>query len=242
MTFESRTASLWPVDMEVRAIGNDGFEFEGYAAKYNEPSLRMAFPNMNSGRPFREIIRPGAFSKTLAENPDLVLVVNHDMRGLPLARTNGTMTVSDDGVGLRVRAELPDDELGRPVRNAIKRGTMRGMSFRFNKVRDKWTPGTGGADTVRELVEARLDYEVSVAAFPAYPETEAAVRALADEVGVDPDALVAALGDLAPGTKITRDQRDLLIQTINTKSDAPVMDAATAERVARMRERIARAG
>lgn len=243
MTEEIRTADLWPIDMEMRALGEDGFEFEGYAAKYNEPSLPLAFPQINRGRAFREVIRPGAFTKTLTERPDLALVVNHELKGIPLARTGGTMTITDDNVGLKIRATLPDNEMGRPVRDAIRRGDLRGMSFRFDKALDKWTPGSDQTST-RELLEVRLRSEVSMATFPAYDATEATVRALAEEVGVDPDALIAGLQNLAPGDAgakpINREQRDALITVINTLSDAPVIDVARAQKQALMRERLQR--
>lgn len=224
---EIRSADLWPIDFEMRSVSDDGFRFEGYAAKYNEPSFPLAFPGLNRGKPFREVIRSGAFTKTLAERPDLALVVNHNLLGIPLARTTaGTMTVTDDGVGLKVSASLQDDEIGRPIRNAIAAGNLRGMSFRFDKARDTWSQSTSGS--VRELIEVRLRSELSLATFPAYDATEAAVRALAEDAGVDPDALIAGFQNLAPDTSLTHEQREALVAVIDKHSDRPVVDKASA--------------
>lgn len=241
MTYETRSADLWPVDFEMRAEATaDGLTFTGYAAKYNEPSWPLAFPGINRGRPFREVIRTSAFSKTLSEKPDLALVINHDLTGLPLARTSsGTMTITDDGIGLKVRAILPDNERGRAASDAVRRGDVRGMSFRFDKAQDKWTTDeTGGS--VRELLAVRLRSEVSFATFPAYDSTEAAVRALAEEAGVDPDALIGGFANLRPDTKLTPDQRAALVEVINRHTDAPVVDksAVTAINKTLLRERL----
>ena len=237
MTFEIRTADLWPdTDFELRAT-SDGLTFEGYAALYDTPSARLSFREIRGGAPFREVIRPGAFRKSLDAKPNITLRYQHDMRTLPLASTkSGTMTITDDGKGLRVQAVLPDNEWGRPVRDAIARGDIGGMSFRFQKVLDKWD--TDGGENVRSLLEVKLDKEVSVTEFPAYPDTIATVRALAGEADVDPEALIAAFASLKPEARLTAEQREALVTVINAKSDAPVIDAAAASKMARMRERL----
>jgi uncharacterized protein len=240
MTYEIRTAALWPdTDFELRASA-DGLTFEGYAALYDVPSARLSFPTLRGGKPFREVIRPGAFRKSLAEAPNITLRYQHDMTSLPLASTRGgTMDLTDDARGLRVRADLPNNEWGRPVRDAIARGDIAGMSFRFRKVLDKWDQDETGEQR-RSLLEVALDKEVSVTEFPAYPDTIATVRAIADEADVDPEALVQALGALKPDTRLTGEQRQTLLAVINTKSDAPVIDATDAHKLAQMRDRLAR--
>lgn len=240
MTYEIRTADLWPdADFELRA-SSDGLTFEGYAALYDVPSARLAFPNVRSGAPFREVIRPGAFRKSLDAKPNITLRYQHSMTSLPLASTKaGTMELADDTRGLRVRATLPDNEWGRPVRDAIARGDIDGMSFRFQKVIDKWDRDEEGGN-LRNLFEVRLDKEVSVTEFPAYPATVATVRALAEEADVDPDALVEAFRALKPDSRLTADQRQAFITVINTHTDAPVVDATVVQKQAQMRERLAR--
>jgi HK97 family phage prohead protease len=240
MTFETRSAGLWPdADFELRAA-SDGLTFEGYAALYDVPSAKLSFREIRAGQPFREIIRPGAFRKSLDAKANVTLRYQHDMTALPLASTKaGTMELADDGRGLRVRAVLPDNEWGRPVRDAIARGDIGGMSFRFQKVIDKWESDADGGQ-LRSLLEVKLDKEVSVTEFPAYPDTIATVRALADEAEVDPDTLVAAINALKPDARLTPEQRQALLTVVNTKSDAPVIDAADAQKMAQMRDRLAR--
>lgn len=238
MNYETRTADLWPdADYELRAA-SDGLTFEGYAAVYDQQSRPMSFPTVGGGKRFREVIHPGAFTKTLSELPDVTLRYQHNLSTLPLARTRaGTMQLSEDARGLRVQAALPDNEWGRPVRDAIARGDITGMSFRFAAVRDEWSKD--GGENVRRLREIRLGPEVSITEFEAYPDTIATVRALAEEADVDPDELVAALSALKPESKLTPGQRTALIAVVNTHSDVPVMDGDQAHKLAQMRERLA---
>lgn len=178
---ESRSASLWP-GAELRAAP-EGLSFEGYAAVFDTPSVRLAFPGVNGGRPFREVIHRGAFAKTLAEAPTIRLLWQHDDRTLPLASTrNGSLALSEDDHGLRVSGTLPDDEWGRPVRNALSDGRVGGMSFRFQKVLDRFASEPDG--DVRHLLEVRLVHEVSITDSPAYPATTAGVRSAGDEPDV----------------------------------------------------------
>lgn len=240
MDYEIRTADLWPdVDYELRAA-SDGFTFEGYAAVYDRPSKMIAFPSVRGGAPFREVIQPGAFTKTLAETPDVTLRYQHQMSTLPLARTRaGTMTLAEDERGLRVLASLPDNEWGRPVRDSIARGDIAGMSFRFRKVLDRWSQDAGA--NLRTLLEVRLGPEVSVTdGLEAYPDTIATVRTLAAEADVDPDDLVAAFQALKPDARLTPTQRTALLAVVNSRSDAPVVDAVELQKQARMRERLNR--
>lgn len=237
--YEIRTAEMWPdVDYEMRA-SPEGFDLEGYAAVYDAPSRMMAFPNVGSGRMFREIIHQGAFTKTLAETPDVTLRYQHNLQALPLARTkSGTMVLTEDTHGLRVRATLPDNEWGRPIRDAISRGDVSGMSFRFRKVIDKWTTEPEGQ--MRHLHEVRLGPEVSVTDLEAYPTTSVGVRFLADAADLDPDELAQAFATLRTETKLTPNQRDVIVAAVNAHADAPVIDVAAAHKQAQMRERLAR--
>src|SRR4051794_32994462 len=74
---------------------------EGYAAVFNTLSGVL---RSKTGS-FREVIRPGAFTRVLGEKPDVRLLINHE--GLPLARTkSGTMQMAEDQKGLRFSAAL----------------------------------------------------------------------------------------------------------------------------------------
>lgn len=237
--YEIRTAEMWPeADYEMRAAA-DGFDLSGYAAVFGLPSLPMSFANVGGGRRFREVIHPGAFTKTLSELPDVTLRYQHNLNTLPLGRTrSGTLSLAEDDRGLRVRASLPDNEWGRPIRDAVARGDISGMSFRFSKVIDKWDQDADG-NHVRHLHEVRLGPEVSITDYPAYPDTSVAVRHLAEVTDVEPDALAEAFRVLRdPEAKLTAEQRDLLMAVVATRTDEPFVGP----KVAQYRELLAARG
>jgi HK97 family phage prohead protease len=150
-------------DVETRADDDGKLRLSGYAAKFDSPSVPL---------PFREIIAPGAFRKTLTEIPDVRLLVNHE--GLPLARTkNGTLVLTEDNVGLRFDAELADTQESRDLHALIARGDVDQMSFAFRVIRQKWNENR----TERVLTEVSLaDGDVSVVTYPAYPATSVEAR------------------------------------------------------------------
>ena len=157
-------------NIETRQAEDGAMRLSGYAAVFNDPSVPL---------PFSERIAPGAFRKTLSETPDVRLLINHE--GLPLARTkNGTLTLSEDEVGLRFDADLPDTTEARDLWTLIQRGDVDQMSFAFRVIRQKWSSDR----TERTLTEVSLaDGDVSVVTYPAYPTTTVEAReALANAI------------------------------------------------------------
>jgi HK97 family phage prohead protease len=157
-------------NIETREAEDGVMRLSGYAAVFNDASVPL---------PFSERIAPGAFRKTLSETPDVRLLINHE--GLPLARTkNGTLTLSEDEVGLRFDADLPDTTEARDLWTLIQRGDVDQMSFAFRVIRQKWSADR----TERTLTEVSLaDGDVSVVTYPAYPTTTVEAReALANAI------------------------------------------------------------
>lgn len=232
--FEVRGTDLWPEpEMEIRATG-DGLTFEGYAAPFNKASLPI--PGGPRGE-FRETIRQGAFTRTLARNPDIILSTQHSLMTIPLGRTTaGTMRMAQDDYGLLVSGTLPDNEIGRPVRDAIRRRDVAGMSIRFripSKAGEKWSDDF----TERDLLEVALGPEVSIVTFPAYPDTTATVRHLAEAADVPPDELAAAFSVLRdPDARLTAEQRELLMAAVNAKVDEPYISPKLARYLERLSE------
>ncbi len=233
--YEVRSSELWDEARFTIPDEGDGLTMEGPMAMYATPSVllsefdlptkaRSQLASMGS-RTFREIIEPGAFKKSLSENPDIVLHYQHDERSLPLGRTRaGTLILTDESTMVRSKAHFPDSDWGRNVAVSVKRRDIPGISFRMGAVRaemalEKLADGYSGP--VRRLYEVRLQREMSLVTFPAY-ETAATIRALADEADVEPDALADAFTVLrTPDAKLTTEQRDLLMTAVNAKVDEP---------------------
>lgn len=167
MSAETKERRVLPKDSCELRFDKDGesIRLSGYAAVFNSFSEDLGG--------FREIIRPGAFSRTLAGNPDVRLLINHD--GMPLARTTSkTLRLYEDKRGLKVEANLdasdPDVQRLKPK---MARGDMDQMSFGFVTVSDSWR--TENSQDIRELLDVDL-FDVSVVTFPAYQATEVGLR------------------------------------------------------------------
>lgn len=155
---------------ELRAeMDGDKPKIRGYAAVFGSWSENLGG--------FREIIRPGAFAKTIRE-ADVRALYNHDAN-LVLGRTkSGTLRLIEDEVGLRIEVDPPDTQYARDLMTSIGRGDVDQMSFGFRVIKDEWRTDLKPAE--RELIEVAL-YDVSPVTFPAYPATSVNVRELMPE-------------------------------------------------------------
>jgi HK97 family phage prohead protease len=96
---------------------------------------------------------------------------------IPLARSrnnneNSTMqmSVTDDGMDIRVDLDTENNAEARALYSAVKRGDMSGMSFMFTVDKDSWED-TDTDYPKRTILSIRKVYEVSAVAFPAYEGT-----------------------------------------------------------------------
>lgn len=128
---------------------------------------------------FRERILPGAFSEAILGD-DVRALFNHDAN-LVLGRNRaGTLRMAEDGEGLAVEIDLPDTQYARDLRVSMQRGDITQMSFGFtvSKGGQSWGKGTDGLSE-RTLTKVRL-FDVSPVTYPAYSQTDAAVRELSE--------------------------------------------------------------
>jgi len=208
-------------NVETRQEDDGVMRLSGYAAVFNDDSVPL---------PFRERIAPGAFRKTLSETPDVRLLINHE--GLPLARTkNETLRLSEDEVGLRFDAELPDTSEARDLWTLVQRGDVDQMSFAFRVIRQKWN----SERTERTLTEVSLaDGDVSVVTYPAYPTTtvearehlQNAVRAVKEGREISGESLLVlqeVFNDLTEGHDYIMKAVEVMA-TLMDLQDAPIED------------------
>lgn len=153
MTIETRYAR----------VAVDGRQLFGIAAPFNAQT-RIG--------DFHEVIAPGAFTRTLADNRDILALADHDSsRVLGRTRT-GTLSLTETANGLEYTLDLPDTTDGNDLRALALRGDLGGVSFGFRAVRDSW------AGDVRTLHEVALDEISVVSAHPAYNATTVNLRSL----------------------------------------------------------------
>lgn len=132
------------------------------------------------GGQFREVIRPGALSKTLSEG-DHVALWNHDT-GKPLGRVSAkTLELAEEKQGVRATVRpSADTTYGKDALVSVGRGDVKGGSFGFQVIKEHVVRGSDGDLDLREILELRL-FEVSLVTFPAYETTTAEARAIAAE-------------------------------------------------------------
>lgn len=134
------------------------------------------------GQLFSECIRPGAFLKSIA-GQDIRALINHDPSRVLGRNMAGTLRLLEDDVGLYAEIDPPETSFAADLIVSLSRGDISGMSFRFYATKDEWTDSDYGLK--RELVELEID-EVSIVTFPAYPDTEVAVRSLDKHLSKQP--------------------------------------------------------
>ncbi|WP_412079039.1 HK97 family phage prohead protease [Streptomyces xanthophaeus] len=175
--------------------GGDGQTLAGYAAVFGQATEIDSWEGS-----FSETIRKGAFRKTIRESTP-VMQFDHGHHPLIGSIPIGSITdLREDDHGLYVEGRISDNWLMQPIRDAIADGTVTGMSFRFEIMREEWRDASGKVvppDQVgellwmpgdrgplqREIIEVRCR-ELGPVVFPAYAGTEVSVRAqsLADEL------------------------------------------------------------
>lgn len=154
----------------------------GHAAVFMQPSEEMWG--------MAEQIAPGAFTKTIKEG-DVRALWNHNADYV-LGRTkSGTLKLAEDHVGLAISIDPPDVQWARDLMVTMKRGDVDQMSFAFRAVKETFDEAAKPLP-MRTLLEVQL-YDVSPVTYPAYPQTDAGVRAILAQAGIDPEGLAGTL-------------------------------------------------
>ena len=149
--------------------GGDILRLEGYASITNQPYQMYSFWG-----DFEEIVARGAFEKSLAANPKVILRFSHIGKSLAMTH-NQTLELREDDIGLWFRADMDarrQDALDLWL--GVDRGDIDECSFAgwiveytMNKETDDWT-----------LNEIDLDRgDVAVVNFGANPHTSVGARA-----------------------------------------------------------------
>ncbi len=138
------------IGFEFKEVDEDEGTFEGYAATFSK------HPDS-----YGDIIKPGAFTKTLKEMAKRIKILWHhnpwEPIGIPLSLT-------EDAKGLLVKGKLSlGVQRAREVLALMKDGVVTEMSIGYHSVKETWD------GEVRLLEEIRL-YDVSPVTFAANPE------------------------------------------------------------------------
>lgn len=166
-------------------IENDGeMIVEGYVNKTNQWSQTLGIR-----KKFKERILPNAFRTALARAGKIDLLFEHDFGNLLASTKNGSLELIEDGVGLKMRANLVPTTLGKDVHALVKSGLIDSMSFGFNVVKDSWKKLNDGT-YLRDVVDLNL-FEVSIVKNPAYLQSAVSARSnILEDVEIPEDCEV----------------------------------------------------
>jgi HK97 family phage prohead protease len=143
-------------------------ELSGHIAVFNQLSVDFGG--------WRERVAPGAFAETIKLH-DIRALWNH-IDDLVLGRNKaGTLDLEEDEVGLKFRNDPPDTTWFKDRMVSIERKDVTGCSFGFFTDEDEWGSMPDGA-RVRTLKKCTLVEVSPGVTFPAYPQTDVAVRSM----------------------------------------------------------------
>lgn len=138
---------------------------DGYVNAVDRDSRTLAMPD---GKLFVERVSPGTFSKALERTSNVELRYNH-VRVIG-GTENGNFELYEDPVGLRAKAIVTDVEVVEKAKN----NELRGWSFGFRSLKDRWEDVDG---TSRRYLEDIYLKEVSILdKTPAYIGTSVEYR------------------------------------------------------------------
>ena len=166
-----RRSYQFNIAREVRAEEGESI-LRGRAIVYNSAT--------DIGGWFQEIIEPGALDG--ADMSDVPLLVNHDERMIPVARSrrntpNSTLRLipNEEGLDIEARIDTERNATARELDSAVEREDLTGMSFRFQIADEKWENLESDYPTRHILKFARIG-EVSAVTWPAYDATDIYTR------------------------------------------------------------------
>ena len=141
----------------------------GYAAVFDSLSEDLGG--------FREKIAQGAFKNSISRGDDVRALFNHDSNYVLGRSLSNTLNLNEDRKGLRIEIDPPDTQFSNDLLVSIGRGDISQMSFGFYTKSDTWEESEDKKEVTRTLNEVDL-VDVSPVTFPAYPETQVALRSM----------------------------------------------------------------
>ena len=163
-------------NLETRQEDDGQMIVEGYAATFMQPYTLAKYPDFE----LREQIDPHAFDET--DMDDVIMQYDHEGRVFARKR-NGTLELSTDDHGLKIRARLDGTTIGRQLYEEIKGGYTDRMSFGFTveaERKEEETDSENRVTVLRTITKIRKLYDVSAVSLPANDATEISVRMMGD--------------------------------------------------------------
>lgn len=177
-------------NLEIRSSEKDEMIVEGYATTFNNEYLLWDDGDYR----VMERIDNGAFEK--ADMTDVIMQYDHQGRVFARNR-NGTLQLSIDEHGLKIRADLGGTELGRQLYEEIKGGYTDRMSWGFTvatQIRTEERDDVNRKTTIHRLITGiKKIYDVSAVSLPCNDATEISARSFGEGVIAEARQELAAI-------------------------------------------------
>lgn len=202
----------YPAQFEVRSVPGAPakVELRGYASVFEQ-----SYDMHDMFGPYSEVVRSGAFTKTLSEGPDVAYLANHE--GLTMARTaSGSLRLEQDSTGLLTIAQVNTQRQDvRDLVTAIEDGDVDQMSFAFRVLRQQWSPDYDQ----RDLQEVDINRgDVSAVNFGASPSTNVGIaRAFRSQRAADLHRMAV---ELRAGKQLSAATMSMLSQVLDLVASA----------------------
>ncbi len=162
-TFETR------MSMAELRLDPESKQLQGYAVVFNKMSEDLGW--------MREMIAPDAVDRTLRDGLDVRALIDHDPSKI-LGRTKaGTLRLKKDAYGLQATIDPPKTQAAKDIMESVRRGDVTGMSFAFCCLAEAWDLSQD--PPMRTVTDMEMR-DVSIVTYPAYPQTDIALRSLTD--------------------------------------------------------------
>lgn len=165
-------------DREYRAVQpfkpaeGEEYTVSGYASTFRPYVLFEE----NDGTKFIEQIDPRAFDE--ADMSDVIMQYDHAGR-VYARQSNGSLELTVDDNGLKVRADLSRSAGARDLYEDIKAELITQMSFAFIVAEDEYTYNEARGEYRRYIKRIKKVFDVSAVSIPANPTTEIGIDARA---------------------------------------------------------------
>ena len=157
----------FPVELRVNRAEGKPTKITGHAAVFDKLSVNL--------HGYQEKIESGAFADSI-KSDDVRALFNHDPNLVLGRSTAGTLMLKEDSKGLYYEIQPPDTQAARDLITLIERGDISQNSFGFRVLPDgsTWDEDKEG-NIIRTLMKVKL-FDISPVTFPAYPQTDIALR------------------------------------------------------------------
>lgn len=162
--------------------GSDNYIVEGYATTFNDPYVMYSYEGID----YKESIDRRALDG--ADMTDVIMQYDHE--GKVYARmSNGTLSLTPDERGLKIRADLSKSEGARALYEEIKEGLITKMSWAFTIDEEEYDR----VNHERKITRIKKVYDVSAVSIPANPGTDISARSFFNgEIEKEKQELLAA--------------------------------------------------